>query len=202
MFKDNDLIGVIVIYRTEVQPFTDKQIALVQNFAAQAVTAMENTRLRKEWRQSLQQQTATADVLKVISRSTFDLQTVLNTLTESAARLCDANVATMHRQQGPKYQAIATYGSTPEHREKILNTIPFEAGRGSVIGRTILERKPVQVSDVLADPDYTVHDVQKTVGFRTVLSVPLMREGNPIGAIVLMRLTVRPFTEKQIEVAT
>jgi GAF domain-containing protein len=200
--RDDDLVGAFAIYRQEVSPFADKQIELVQNFAAQAVIAIENTRLLHELRQSLQQQTATADVLKVISRSTFDLQTVLNTLTESAARLCDADVAAIHRQQGPKYQAIATYGSNAEHRKKILSRLPFEAGRGSVLGRTVLERKPVQVSDVLADPDYSLHDVQQTVGFRTVLGIPLMREGNPIGAIVLMRLTVRPFTEQQIELAT
>jgi len=202
MIKDKDVVGVIGIYSQEVRPFTEKQIALVSNFAAQAVIAIDNTRLLHELRQSLQQQTATADVLKVISRSTFDLQTVLNTLTESAARLCDADVAAIHRQQGPKYQAIATYGSNSEHRKKILSRLPFEAGRGSVLGRTVLERKPVQVSDVLADPDYSLHDVQQTVGFRSVLGIPLMREGNPIGAIVLMRLTVRPFTEQQIELAT
>jgi signal transduction histidine kinase len=141
-------------------------------------------------------------VLKVISRSTFDLQTVLNTLTDSAARLCEADVAAMHRQQGTKYQAVATYGSTPEHREFILSRIPFEAGRGTVLGRTVLERKPVQVADVLSDPDYSLQEVQRRFGFRTVLAVPLLREGNPVGAIVLMRLTVRPFTDKQIELAT
>jgi signal transduction histidine kinase len=202
MLKEGELVGAFGIYRQQVQPFTDKQIELVQNFAAQAVIAIENARLLSELRQSLQQQTATADVLKVISRSTFDLQTVLNTLVESAAGLCDADVATMHRQQGPKYQILATYGSNPEHRKRLLSRIPFEAGRGSVLGRTVLERKPVQVADVLADPDYAVHDVQQTIGFRTVLGIPLMREGNPIGVIMLMRLTVRPFTEQQIDLAT
>ena len=202
MLKDNRLVGAITIYRQEVRPFTDKQIELVKNFAAQAVIAIENTRLLNELRQSLERQTATADVLKVISRTTFDLQAVLDTLTESAAKLCGADVTAMHRQTGPKYQVIATHGGTPEHREKVLRRIPFEAGRGSVLGRTVLEQKPVQVADVLADPEYRVHDVQETLGFRTVLGVPLMREGSPIGAIVLMRLSVQPFTEKQIELAT
>ena len=176
MLKDNEAIGVFGIYRQEVRPFSDRQIELMTNFAAQAVIAIENARLLSELRQSLQQQTATADVLKVISRSTFDLQTVLNTLTESAARLCDAYMASMHRQEGTTYRAIATYGGPPAHREATLG-IPFEAGRGSVIGRTVLERRPIQVADVLADPEYAFQEVQRKIGFRTVLSVPLLREG-------------------------
>jgi signal transduction histidine kinase len=202
IIKGDDLLGAMTIYHLEgVRPFTDKQIALIETFADQAAIAIDNVRLLDELRQSLQQQTATADVLKVISRSTFDLQTVLDTLTESAARLCDADVAAMHRQQGTKYRAIATYGGAPERREFILNRIPFEAGRGTVLGRTLLERKPVQVLDVVADPDYSLQEMQKKFGFRTVLAVPMLREGNPVGAIVLMRLTVRAFTDRQIELA-
>jgi signal transduction histidine kinase/putative methionine-R-sulfoxide reductase with GAF domain len=208
LMRENEAIGAIMIRRTELKPFTDKQIELVATFADQAVIAIENVRLfeaeqqrSRELTESLQQQTATADVLKVISRSTFDLQTVLDTLVKSAHDLCDADVAGMHRQQGKKYQAVATYGGAPGHREFILNMIPFEARRGTVLGRTLLEHKPVQVLDVAADPDYSVEEVQEKFGFRTVLGVPMLREGNPVGAIVLIRLTVRPFTDRQIELA-
>jgi GAF domain-containing protein len=201
ILKGDDLVGTITIYRLEAKPFTSKQIALVETFADQAVIAIENTRLLDELRESLEQQTATADVLKVISRSAFNLQTVLDTLVQSAARLCEADIAVVQRQLGANYQAVANFGGPPDYRELILRMIPFEAARGSVLGRTVFERRPVQVADVLADPEYTLHEVQKMAGFRTVLGVPLLREGNPIGAVVLMRLTVRPFSDRQIELA-
>jgi two-component system, NtrC family, sensor kinase len=203
ILKGNDLFGVVGIYTLEeVRPFTDKQIALVETFADQAAIAIENVRLLDELRESLQQQTATADVLKVISRSTFDLKSVLQTLTESAARLCEADMATIHRQLGTAYQEVATHGFPQDYREFVLRNLPFETGRGTVVGRTVIERKPIQVPDVLLDPDYTFLEGQKRAGFRTVLGVPLLREGNPIGAIVLMRRTVRPFTDKQVELVS
>jgi signal transduction histidine kinase len=198
MMKDNEVIGAITIFRQEVRPFTDKQVALITGFANQAVIAIENTRLLNELRESLQQQSATADVLKIISNSTFDLQTVIETLVGLAVQLCDADLAAMHRRQEKGYRIIATYGGLPIHDEA-SRTIPFDAGRGSVIGRCVLERKTVHLADVLADPDYSLKDAQKRIGYRTALGVPLIREGDPIGVIMLLRRTVRPFTDKQIE---
>ena len=201
MLKESELVGALTIYRQEVRPFTDKQVELVRNFAAQAVIAIENARLLSELRKSLDQQTATADVLKVISRSTFDLQMVLNTLTELAAKVCAADKGVIFQRDGELYRFGAHYGFSHEAETYALEH-PIRLDRESITGRVALKGKAIHLPDVLADPEYRATGFQKAFGYRTNLGVPLLREGITIGVFSLTRDEVKPFTEKQIELAT
>jgi len=206
LVRENEAIGALVIRRAEVRPFTDKQIALLTTFARQAVIAIENVRLfdevqarTRDLSESLQQQTATADVLKIISRSAFDLKSVLQTLVQSAGRLCGADFATITRQKDGVLFFAEAYGySFIEY----VRALPVERGRGTATGRALLEGRVIHIADVLADPDYTWAEAQRLGGYRTVLGVPMLREGIPVGVLTLTRSEVRPFTEKQIELVS
>ena len=200
MLKENELVGAIAIYRREMRPFTDKQVDLLQNFAAQAVIPIENTRLLNELRESLQQQTATADVLKTISRSTFDLQTVLDTLVKSAAQLCRAQRAAIRLAKDGLYHHVASYGYSPEFKQGMMQE-PLSPGQGSVAGRVVLESKSVQLPDAWAAADKEQVRRARRTNTRTILGVPLLREGTPIGVLLLHKSIVEPFTNKQIELA-
>src|SRR5262245_2200749 len=197
MLKEGEMVGTINIYRQEVRPFSDKQIKLVTSFASQAVIAIENTRLLNELRESLQQQTATADVLKVISRATFDLPRVLDTLVESAASLCDAYDASIVQKHGGVLHIVSHRGQIPS----IGREGPLHLTRGSTVGRAVLDVRTIHVADLLAESDEYPEgsDRARRLGFRTILIVPLARAGMALGAIVLRRAEVRPFTDRQIE---
>ena len=215
LMREGEVIGAIVLRQSHLRPFTPRQIQAIETFADQAVIAISNVNLfdqvqarTRDLSESLQQQTATADVLKVISRSTFDLQAVLSTLLESAARLCGADLANIWRPaEGAAFHMAASFGVAGKHHEwlenkKYLEGLGLAPGRGSIVGRTLLAVAAVQVQDVQADPDYELNEIVRIGDYRTMLGVPLLREGIPVGVFVLTRCRVEPFTDKQIELVS
>jgi signal transduction histidine kinase len=203
LMRGETAIGALSVVRVNPGSLSAKQLVALKTYANQAVIAIENTRLLNELRESLQQQTATADVLKVISRSAFDLQSVFNALLESAARLCAADHAWLVRRQGEYFSWLASYGHATQVHARIRDYFnarrALPVNRGSIVGRTMLEAKTVQVSDVLADTEYALSDLQTIGGYRAALGVPLLREGDVMGTIFLARTVPQPFTDKQIE---
>jgi two-component system NtrC family sensor kinase len=201
LLREGEPIGVISFGREKFEPFTERQIELVRTFADQAVIAMENARLINETREALEQQTATSDVLKVISRSSVDLKTVLDTLVETAARLCRADQTQMFRRQDDRYHVVASYGASLEFKEWLSRNPLPATGRGTAIARAAAERRTVHVTDVMTDPEYSWEEGQRIGGYRTVLAVPLLRGDTEIGFFTLLRIHAAPFTDKEIELA-
>ena len=209
MLKDNELIGVVIVYRQEVCPFTDKQIELVKNFAAQAVIAIENARLLSELRESLQEQTATSEVLQVISSSPGDVQPVFATMLEKAVSICDATFGNIYRWDGDALYLVSSHNTPPgfaKARKRSPHRPPEQNADllASVPGRMVTTKSTIHVADLAADQAYLERHPQTVAavelgGVRTFLAVPMLKEGELIGAFALSRQEVRPFTDKQIE---
>jgi class 3 adenylate cyclase len=199
MLKGNELVGSIVIYRQEVRPFTEKQIDLVQNFAAQAVIAIENARLLNELRQSLEQQTATSEVLRVISGSATDLRPVFETIAHNSVNLCGATYGIVFRFDGEMISFVAHHNLDRAAIDALHQRFPMRPNTRALVGRTILQRDVLHVADAAADPTHTYTATQQALGIRTFLGVPMLRDGNPIGAIALYRREVGLFSDRQIE---
>ena len=201
MLRDGVSIGTIGVYRKLVQPFSAAEIRLVETFADQAVIAIENVRLFNETKEALEQQTATAEVLKAISRTTFELDPVLDALIENATRLCKSDRGFVFIREGDEYRPTASYGATPEQLE-FMRHRHLTSTSGTLVGRTVQQRQVVQIEDARHDPEYAWEQAFELLGFRTMLGVPMLREGEPIGVVAIWRDQVRPFSERDTQLVT
>jgi GAF domain-containing protein/DNA-binding response OmpR family regulator len=210
LLRDDQAIGLITIRRTRVHPFTAKQIALLRTFADQAALALENERLRaelearnRELAEALERETATGDVLRIISRSVTDVEPVLEAIAESATRLCEAAFGGIVRFDGQSLTLPVLSGASRAELDAAASIFPAPATRGTAVGRAILDRRIVHIHDVRNDPEYTAAAIQRdTLGYRTGLAVPLLRDGEPIGALIMWRREVKPFSQTQIDLMT
>jgi two-component system NtrC family sensor kinase len=194
--KDEQLLGLIAIYRRELRPFIDEQIALLQNFAAQAVIAMENARLLTETREALEQQTATAEILRVISGSPTDIQPTFEAIATNATILSGAAGGMVFRFDGSLIHFVADYGLSPALREAMQRSFPRPPGRQSTTTRAILTREVAHVAGVASDPKYSLPAIVQT-GWHTALYVPILRDGNPVGAITVARREIEAFRKRR-----
>ena len=204
LIRDQAVLGVIALWRTEPEPFTDDEAQLVSMFADQVVVAIAQARHADELGDALEQQTATSEVLRIISQSTTDLEAVFLPLITRAVQLCDADHGDIIRfdPQTHQYLQAAHFGVGSDAYRAIVRGRPYRPGRDTLVGRTILEAGPVQIDDALADAEYKFVEAQRSAGFRSILGVPLMREGFPIGVISAWRRQVRPFSEREIRILT
>ncbi|HUY83558.1 MAG TPA: GAF domain-containing protein, partial [Steroidobacteraceae bacterium] len=198
LLREGEVVGGFVMHRMEVRPFTDKQIALLENFAAQAAIAMENARLLTETREALERQTATAEILRVISSSPTDVQPTFDAIAAAATTLTGATNGIVLRFDGSLIHLVAHHGVTADQLDAARSYFPLPPGRGTVTARALLTRQVAHVADVAADPEFA-HPSVAQAGLRTMLSVPMLRDGNPIGAITVSHVAVQPFTDKQID---
>jgi two-component system, NtrC family, sensor kinase len=204
MLKENELIGAIAIYRQEVCPFSDKQIELVKSFASQAVIAIENTRLfeaeqarTRELKESLEYQIATSEILNVISRSPNDAQPLFDTIARTAARLCKAEFCHVCRFDGTLIYSAAENGLSPEGSKALRRAYPMAPGRGTATTRSILSCGVEEIPDVHADLDYTQSTDATIMKLRSVVAVPMLKDGRPIGTIAVARSPTGRFPSRQ-----
>lgn len=200
MVRDGEIIGVIGVGRKDVQPFGTREVGLLETFAAQAAVAIELSRLLSEEHAAAARETAVSRILQEMARSSFDLQTVLESVIRSAVELSGADYGNILRydEAAGAYRVAAHHGEVSAEFRELVREIPYKPDRGTIVGRTLLEQRPIHVVDVLEDPEYRFWEAQGAGGYRTILGVPMLRDGFPIGVFVVWRREIRPFSDREI----